>query len=243
MLDFQRYQLEFTAHIRNPSAAKKPAKVKVARMAVYREIVFNNLFGSVSACFPVCQAVLGRRAWLKLSKQFFAEHQASTPIFREISQEFLKFTAKNKELPVYFQQLAHYEWVELAVSTQVVDAPNLSKTPNFLSEKPQLAPAHMMLEYDFPVHKISAKCKPNTMEKSYLLIFRNADFKVKFIELNAVTFELLKLVKLNTMTGEQVLTSLVEALPTLDSQIVLNFGLQTLQDLASQQAIIGSVKA
>ena len=243
MLDFQRYQLEFTAHIRNPSAAKKPAKVKDARMAVYREIVFNNLFGSVSTCFPVCQNVLGKRKWQRLVRDFFTHHQASTPIFREIPQEFLKFIENKNELPDYFQQLAHYEWVELAVSTQVAVAPSLSKTPDLLNEKPQLAPAHMLLEYDFSVHKISAKFKPNTIEKTYLLVFRNAEFKVKFIELNAVTFELLKLVQLNTLPGEQALVSLAEALPTLDSQIVLNFGLQTLIDLASQQAIMGSVKA
>ena len=245
MLDFQKYQIEFTAHIRDPKTHAKPAKVKEARMAVYREIVFNNIFGSVSACFPVCQAVLGKRAWLKLTKQFFAQHQASTPLFREIPQELLKFIAEVEGLPAYFQQLAHYEWVELAVSSQKTETPKLSKTPDFLHEKPQLAPAHMLLEYDFPVHKISAKFKPSEFirkdsEKTYLLVFRNAEFKVKFIELNAMTFELLKLIKLNMLTGEQALMRLAEALPSLDSKTALNFGLQTLQDLANQQAIIGS---
>ena len=242
MLDFQRYQIEFTAHIRDPKIAKKPAKVADARMAVYREIVFNNIFGSVSACFPVCQQILGKRAWLKLTKQFFAQHQASTPIFREIPQEFLKFIAEVEGLPAYFQQLAHYEWVELAVSSQKTETPKLSKMPDFLHEIPVLAPAHMLLEYDYPVHKISAKFKPRNKEKTYLLVFRNADFKVKFIEPNALTFELLKLIQSNHLPAEQALARLAEALPALDSKTVLNFGLQTLQDLANQGAIIGSQK-
>ena len=242
MLAFQKYQIAFTAHIRDPKAHAKPAKVQDARIAVYREIVFNNIFGSVSACFPVCQAVLGKRAWLKLTKQFFAQHQASTPLFREISQEFLKFIASASGLPLYFQPLAHYEWVELAVSSQKTETPKLSKKTDLLHEKPQLAPAHMLLEYDFAVHKISGKFKSENKEKTYLLVFRNADFKVKFIELNAVTFELLKLIQSNHLPGEQALARLAEALPALDSKTVLNFGLQTLQDLANQQAIIGSVK-
>ena len=100
----------------------------------------------------------------------------------------------------------------------------------------------MLLEYDFAVHKISGKFKSENKEKTYLLVFRNADFKVKFIELNAVTFELLKLIQSNHLPGEQALARLAEALPALDSKTVLNFGLQTLQDLANQQAIIGSVK-
>ena len=92
MLEFQRYQLEFTAHIRNPKANKKPVQVDDARMAVYREIVFNNIFGAVSACFPVCVQVLGKHAWDKLVRQFFANYQATSPIFREIPQQFLPNT-------------------------------------------------------------------------------------------------------------------------------------------------------
>ena len=212
-------------------------------MAVYREIVFNNIFGSVSACFPVCQAVLGKRAWLALCKQFFAQHPASTPIFREIPQEFLKFIATAKYLPVYFQSLAHYEWVELAVNMQAIETPKVSKTLNLLHEIPVLAPAHRLLEYDFPVHKISAKFKPKSAEKTYLLVFRNAEFKVNFIELNPMTFQLLKLINEKKMTGEQALMRLTEELKHPNTDAVIAFGLGILQDLANQQAIIGSVKA
>ena len=120
MLDFQRYQIAFTAHIRNPSANKKPAHVNIARMAIYREIVFNNIFSSVSACFPVGKSILGARAWRKLVRAFFANHQATTPIFREIPQQFLQFIESRVDLPIYFQPLAHYEWVELAVASQQI---------------------------------------------------------------------------------------------------------------------------
>ena len=146
MLEFQEYQLAFAAHIRNPSSNKKPAKVPDVRMAIYREIVFNNIFGSVSTCFPVCQQVLGKRAWLKLTKQFFASHQATTPIFREIPQQFLTFLSTFNNLPVYFQQLAHYEWVELFVGTQATETPKTSKRTDLLNEVAVLTPAHMLLE-------------------------------------------------------------------------------------------------
>ena len=89
MLDFQRYQLEFTAHIRNPKANKMPDQVNDVGMAVYREIVFSNVLNSVSACFPVWVQVLGKNAWDKLVRQFFANYQATSPIFREIPQQFL----------------------------------------------------------------------------------------------------------------------------------------------------------
>ncbi len=240
MLEFQRYQLEFTAHIRNPKANKKPEKVDDARMAVYREIVFNNIFGAVSACFPVCVQVLGKHAWEKLVRQFFANYQATSPIFREIPQQFLQFLNTAGNLPAYFQQLAHYEWVELAINTQQTEAANLSKKMDLLNEKPILAPAHMLLEYDYAVHKISKRNQPKITEQTYLLAFRNSEFKVKFIEVNSTTYQLLRLLKENNMTGKQALVRLAEDIKHPDTDAVIQFGAEILRDLANQDAIIGS---
>ncbi len=242
MLDFQRYQIAFTAHIRNPSQHKKPARVADPRMAIYREIVFNNIFGSVSACFPVCKSILGARAWRKLVRQFFANHQSNSPIFREIPQQFLQFINDVKDLPAYLQQLAHYEWVELAIGAQQTDAIKLSNKIDLLNEKPILAPANMLLAYDYPVHKISKRHKPNSTEKTYLLVFRNNEHRVKFIELNPMTFQLLTLIQENEMTGKQVLTMLEKGIGHPDTDAIIQFGKEILTDLANQQAIIGSIK-
>ena len=239
--EFQRYQLAFTAHIRNPKTNKAPAQVDDARMAVYREIVFTNILNSVSTCFPVCVQVLGERDWEKLLRQFFAKYQATTPIFREIPQQFLQFLNTEKDLPIYFQALAHYEWVELAVSSQPTTPPKLSKIPDFLNEKPVLASANKLLQYNYAVHKISARHKPKTSAKTYLLVFRNLDNKVKFIELNPITFQLLSLIEENNMTGKQALMRLAEELKHPDANAIIQFGLEILHDLANQQAIIGSV--
>ena len=243
MLDFQRYQLAFTAHLRNPKLNPKPANVPDARMAIYREVVFNNLFGSVSACFPVCQLVLGKRAWQKLVQDFMAGYQANSPIFREIPQQFLHFLAPIPTLPDYFKQLAHYEWVELAVSMQETEPIDLSESMDLLNEKPVLSPANQMLAYDYPVHQIGKKFKPKKVASTNLLVFRNVLNQVKFIELNAVTYRLLQLINQNKLTGKEALTKLALELQHPDQDTVIQFGLQILTDLANQQAIIGSVKS
>jgi hypothetical protein len=246
MLDFQHYQHAFTAHIRNPKAHKKPAGVVPARMAVYRDAVFNNIFESVSVCFPVCQAVLGKRAWRALLKDFVKSYPAQSPIFRELPQQFLQFLnalnsqPQQKSQPAFLAALAHYEWVELAVSTLQTEPIKLSKISNFLNEKPILTPAHMLLEYDFAVHKIAKRKPPKAAEKTYLLVFRNAQFEVKFIELNPTTFQLLQLLEKSEMTGEQALAHLAKSIQHPDVGAVIAFGLEILNDLANQQAIIGS---
>ncbi len=242
MLDFQRYQIAFTAHLRNPTQHKRPAHVTDARMAIYREIVFNNIFSSVSACFPVCKNILGVRAWRKLVRLFFANHQAISPIFREIPQQFLQFINDVKDLPAYLQQLAHYEWVELAIGTQQTEVIKLSKNIDLINEKPILAPANMLLEYDYAVHKISKRHIPNTTEKTCLLVFRNNAHQVKFIELNAMTFQLLTLIQEHEMTGKQALIKLAKETGHPDAEAIIQFGMEILNNLANQQAIAGSKK-
>ena len=240
MQDFQRYQLAFTSHIRNPSVNKKPARVKATRMAIYREIVFNNILSSVSACFPVCKSMLGARAWCKLVHAFFDNHQATTPIFREIPQQFLQFLDTRIDLPIYFQSLAHYEWVELAVASLQTEPIKLSKKTDLLNEKPILVPTHMLLSYDYAVQSISKRHLPKGIEPTYLLVFRNIKNEVKFIELNPVTFQLLNLIEANEFTGKQALTVLADEIAHPDVDMMIQFGAEILTDLANQQAIIGS---
>ena len=241
MLDFQRYQLAFAAHIRDPSANKKPIHVQDRRMAIYREIVYNNIFSSVSACFPVCKSILGARVWRKLVRAFFANHQATTPIFREIPQQFLQYIDTKIDLPIYFQSLAHYEWIELAVASLKTDPIKLSRKPDLLNEKPIFAPAHMLLSYHYAVQSISKRHLSQGAEQTYLLVFRNDENKVKFIELNPITFQLLNLIKTNQLTGKQALTMLAEEIAHPDVDAVITFGAEILADLANQQAIVGSI--
>ena len=100
----------------------------------------------------------------------------------------------------------------------------------------------MLLEYDFAVHKISQRKLPKAPEKTYFLVFRSADFAVKFIELNPITFQLLQLIKDKNMTGEQALINIAQAMQHPNAEAVIQFGAEILTDLAKQQAIVGSAK-
>ncbi len=239
MLDFQQYQYAFTAHIRDPKKNPKPDNVDEERMSVYREGVYNNVFESSSVCFPVCQKTLGKVAWDSIMRRFFATHHASSPIFREIPQELLAFLQTDEEVSDYIKQLAHYEWVELAVGMQKVSAPKLSEETDLLNEVPVLTPAHMLLQYDYPVQKISPEFIPENKEDTYLLVFRNQEFDVNFIELNPMTYALLELI-LQGLTGKQALTSLAEQTQHPQPEVIIEFGAGVLQDLMQQGAILGS---
>lgn len=240
MTDFQRYQAEFTAHIRNPKSNAAPAGVDDARMAIYREIVLNNLSGVISACYPVCQEILGQNTWDQLVRQFFSSQACTSPFFRDIPKAFLDFVTKHSLLSAPLSQLAHYEWAELAVSNMETIQVVLSATPNLMDEQPILTSAHMLLSYEYSVHEMSKHHPATIIQNTYLLMFRNQAFEVKFVSLNALTFELLHLIKAHNISGRQALIMIAEAIQHPEPESIVTFGIQTLQDLMHQGAILGS---
>lgn len=239
MLDFQQYQQAFTAHIRDPKNNEKPNNVDEERMAVYREGVYNNIFESASVCFPVCQETVGADDWDATVRLFVATHHASSPIFREIPKELVTFLETNTDTPDYIKQLAHYEWVELAVGGMQAKAPVLSEDVDLLTKIPVLAPAHMLLAYDYPVQKISAQFKPKQKEATHLLAFRNAAFEVNFIELNPMVYVLLQMIK-QGKTGKQALTKLARQIEHPEPDVIIGFGHGVLRELMGKGAVLGS---
>ncbi len=105
---------------------------------------------------------------------------------------------------------------------------------------PQFA-AHQLLAYDYPVHRISKKQIPDTTTPTFLLVYRNLTFDIKFIVLNPVTFRLLSLLKAAPYTGRQALTLLAQELQQAPDSI-MQFGAGILHELAEQQVFIGTIK-
>ncbi|MDI1299184.1 putative DNA-binding domain-containing protein [Methylotenera sp.] len=246
LLSFQKYQLAFTSHIRDPLNQPRPKNVKNKGMDVYKEIVFNNLFESVSACFPVVQKVIGKRAWHKLIRGFFSEHSSSTPIFRKIPEEFLAYLSNIHALtpenfPPYLTSLCHYEWVELLVSTMKdeTDKRNINAIGNLRMNQPAFEPAMQLLNYEYAVQKISPRYKPSVKENTQLLVFRNTELEVKFIELNSITYRLIEILKQNKVNCEQALTMLAIEINQVETESIIQFGLDILEDLRSQGVILG----
>ena len=245
---FQRYQLAFSAHIRDPLNQPRPLNVPVKRMAVYKEIVFNNLFESISACFPVAQNVLGKRAWLNLVRTFLRDHSANTPIFREIPEEFLIYLNTQTDIPPYLMSLCHYEWVELFVasnrsSTSELDINirTITCTDDLMEHRPAFTPTMQILNYDYAVQRISPRHKSKEKRSTQLLVYRDVEFAVQFVELNPVTYRLIELLQQESTTGKQALTRIAGELSHPQPESVLQFGLEILQDFKTQGIIIGVI--
>lgn len=243
---FQRYQAEFCAHARSPRANPRPAGVSAKRIGVYAQLLFNNMESTLAGCFPVSKKVLGTRRWNALVRNFFAGHRCSTPLFRQIPEEFLQWLQQADHLgvPPFLPQLAHYEWVELALA--VSDAPlptGWEADGDLLEGKPALVPALMLLRYDWPVQRISPRFKPvqPLTDPVWLLVFRDAGDVVRFIELNPVSARLIELLQTGAYTGRAALRQIAQELQHPDPQQVVAFGAEVLASLKQCGALLGAV--
>ena len=74
------------------------------------------------------------------------------------------------------------------------------------------------------------------------MVYRNAEYNVKFVGLNAVTYRLIKILLHKNKPGEQALILLAKELNHKELNSFIKFGCEILMDLNNQGAILGVLK-
>lgn len=173
---------------------------------LYQSLIFNNVSGFVAQCFPVCQQVIDADTWHKLLLSFVQHGDMASPYFSEINQQFVEYLQNSDvietlNLPPFFAELAHYEYIELYVD-------NLPDTPPklFLQGDAHLAlnPSVQVLNYEWQVDTISARFMPDAPQDTFIAVYRQDDFKTAFMTLNALSFILLTFIQQTDKVYEDV---------------------------------------
>lgn len=215
-------------------------------MAIYRDLFFNNVAGFLNSGFPVLKRLYSDQDWERMARDFFTHHRCQTPLFLEIAQEFLDYLQNEHEPrpedPPFLLELAHYEWVELAVSVDDTALPaDVDAEGDLLEGRPLLSPLAWPLTYAYPVHRIGPEFQPQAPgEPVHLLVYRNPDEEVGFMELNPVTARLLQLIgEQPDASGRQLLQQIADEMKHPDPGAVIDGGLQTLEELRASGVILG----
>ncbi|MEM8767395.1 MAG: putative DNA-binding domain-containing protein [Pseudomonadota bacterium] len=245
--DFRATQIDFAAHIRNPEENPAPAGLEARRLKIYLELFYNNIESFLANSFPIAKKVLGHDRWHALAREFVHRHGSESPYFLEISQEFLTFLSERENgqgdgLPGFLLELAHYEWVELALSVSEEELPvaGVDAEGDLLEGQVVVSPLIWCLAYRWPVHKIGPDHLPEEAPaaSTELIVYRRADDSVAFMEVNPVTLRLVEL--LRDQSGREALDALALELPQLDSKVVYEQGLATLRSLRDAQILLGT---
>lgn len=246
---FKQAQYEFAAHIRDPKLNPKPADVEARRMKIYNELFFNNVEDFIANTYPVLKEITEENKWQKMIRDYFSNHLSQTPLFPEMPREFLKYLETERDNPndpPFMKELAHYEWIELALMTSELDNDinwnNIDKDGDLLNNQPVISPLAWALTYQYPVQQISTDFLPDTVSEQpvYLLIYRDNEDEVRFMELNPVTALLIQLINEdNELTTKQMLELIAEKMNHPDPNVVIEGGIQIIQDLKNRNVILG----
>ncbi|MGY0611685.1 MULTISPECIES: HvfC family RiPP maturation protein [unclassified Luteimonas] len=193
----------FTAHIRDPDRHPAPPGIDARRMQVYRDLFFNNVSRLLAGNFPVIRRIRGD-AWPALVRDFYRDHGCRTPLFPELPREFLRYLETGGGREPWLPELAHYEWIELAlqisearvdgIAHDRLDAPGTDVAAALLAGRPLLSPLAWPLAYAWPVHRIGPDMLPvePPPEPTLLLLHRGADGRVRFHAPSPLAWRLLQ---------------------------------------------------
>ena len=247
--EFQQKQYAFAAHIRDPEHNPAPGGVEERRMAIYRELFFNNLHNLIGSTFPVIKKLHKRDKFRALIRDFMVRHQAQTPYFLEIPQEFLAFLQNEYELQdddfPFLIELAHYEWVELAlsVSEEANDGQNVDPDGDLLEGIPVRSVLAWTFAYQFPVHRISSDYQPTEPgdAPTFLAVCRKANEDMDFMELNPVTARLLEMIESNDQnSGRELLLKLAEEINYPNAETLVEHGAEAMRQMREAEIILGT---
>jgi len=249
---FQKLQYMFAAHVRDPVNQAYDGKVvslekpiEQRRLAAYESLFFNNVHGFFSNLFPVLKSIVGDERWEIMVREYMQKHQSRTPLFHELGQEFILFLQNEYDVqesdPECLLELAHYEWVELAVS---IDENELTLNPEGLEADLdtvyELSPLAWPLAYEWPVNRISPDnfTEPKPDWVTTLLVYRDTEDNVQFMELSPVLYELLQLMADNE--GGETVRTLLSTLASqleMDESTLAGFALDILQNFIDEHLI------
>ena len=194
-------------------------------------------------------AILGPERWKGLVRDFYRDHRCHTPLFLEIPREFVDYLdegrAARPDDPPFLYELAHYEWVELALAVDEHELAMVAADPSgdLLDGVPILSPLAWPLAYRFPVHRLGPDHQPPDPpdEPSFYIARRDRRDEVAVIQVNAVTLRLLERLQQDPeLTGRAHLEALADELPQLERDAVLSGGEAALREMLEADVVLGA---
>jgi hypothetical protein len=247
-------QYSFAAYLRDPDNVAPPADIEPRRLKIYTELFINNVTSLLGSTFPILAEILGEDRWAHLMRDFYREHKSHSPLFPDLPKEFLHYLSDERTAdsqtddqpdPPYMSELAHYEWVEAGLMLAEDQPPAKTPDPNgdLLEQTPVISNLAWLLSYMWPVHQINAETQPEfpADEPCYFVVYRQVDFKIEFVQLNAVSARLLELLKSQApLTGRQALEQIAGELQHPDVASVVSAGEDILRQWHDLGIVLGS---
>ena len=147
--------------------------------------------------------------------------------------------------PPWLRELAHYEWVELALQIADDATPPHDPRGDLLADVPVVSPFAWALAYQWPVHRIGPDFQPDLSppEPTLLLVRRDASHQVRFAAISPLVYRLIELLGEGRHTGAEALRQLCDEAGVDDVPALLEQGTAMLLRMRQEGTLLGTVPA
>lgn len=169
---------------------------RTERLHHYRRLIYNIIDDALENAYPIAKSKMQQEQWREMVDDFIAEHKCQHPQLFRMPGEFVDFVldqgyAQSFGIP-YLNDLLLFEWVEVEVHTmadQLIPEANLNG--NFTHEPLVFLPYIKLVHLHYPIHHLNAV---NILEHEgdyFLLVYRQENGTVQYVELNELTYTIL----------------------------------------------------
>lgn len=160
------------------------------RFLIYRRLVHNRLRAAAREFIPRAAARRGTEAFVADFAAFMAEHASRSPYLRDVPGEFVAWAvprwAALPDVPRFLGDLARHELLEGEVRNDPAGGESPTGKAVDLEAPLRFDGSCRLMHYDWAVHKLSYSTDDRSepvCASTHLLVYRDADSKVRYLEL------------------------------------------------------------
>lgn len=160
------------------------------RFLIYRTLVHNRLRSAAREFIPRAAARRGKEAFVADFAVFMDEHASKSPYLRDVPGEFVAWVlprwAADPEVPRFLGDLARHELLEGEVRNDPAGDDVPTGKPIDLEAPLRFDGSCRLMHYGWSVHRLSYSTDDRTAPEevsTHLLVYRDADAKVRYLEL------------------------------------------------------------
>lgn len=176
----------------------------------YRRLVFNNVYDSISAAYPITKKLLGKKRWKKVVNRFFSSEKIQSPQIWYMPKEFMDYVIRKESKLLneydFLEDLLQFEWLEIEVFMMP------DETIEYLTETNlyYLNPEIRLIKTKYPIHLKKAKNITEEDKGNYFIaLHRNKETSaVEFTNLSIPFVDVLENLMAKPLTENAILTIL-----------------------------------
>lgn len=239
--DFRYFQFALARHLRDPLTAPLPMGVDTQDATACTQEMVRQVCHVLEPAFPLTQALLGDDIWEHTVRLFLKNAPNHAPWVSATQRAFVDHVCESQDvqnLPAWLQDLAHFEWLQSAVSNASVQWPAFDAAGDVMRETVVLNPTHVEAAYEWPVHSMDTDHQPNDMQSVHVSVLRDLHNELHVYESSVFRGQLLELLR-EGQTGEQAFQVLARWLSHPEPDAFVQEGQAVMAQLQREGIVLG----